>query len=168
MSTSLVARSRTPLQHTAASAALRFRFARREDLPPSLELLPKGFRASDAVRRQLLHLWGKLLAAEGRSFTVLEDLERPHPASIEAFGLSLFVTDRFFEEFCAAPRPYLPALCYERMLAGDAIVLTEDQIRVANSAGGLSIISLDFGLRNYDLSDARTKQVLMEIGRAHV
>jgi|SRR5579884_1153767 len=161
MSTSLLTRSTTPLPHTAASAALRFRFPRREDLPHLMELLPKGFRASDAVRRQLVPLWGRLLAAEARSFTVIEDLERPHPESIEGFGLSLFVTDRFFEEFCAAPRPYIPALCYERMLAGDAIVLAEDQIRAANSAGGLSIISLDFGLRNYDLSDARTTQVLM-------
>ena len=161
MSASLLTTSRTPLPRTATSAALRFRIARREDLPHCVELLPQGFRASDAVRRQLVHLWGKLLAAEGRSFTVIEDLERRHPESIEAFGLSLFVTDRFFEEFCAAPRPYLPALCYERMLAGDDIVLTEDQIRMANSAGGLSIINLDFGLRNYDLSDTRTKQVLM-------
>lgn len=161
MSTSLLTRSEAPVQHAAASAALRFRIARREDLPHCVELLPKGFRASDTVRRQLVHLWGKFLAAEGRTFTVIEDLERPHPESIEAFGLSLFVSDRFFEEFCAAPRPYLPALCYERMLAGDDILLTEEQIRAANSAGGLSIVNLDFGLRNSDLSDTRTTQVLM-------
>jgi hypothetical protein len=161
MSTSLLTRTDTPLQSLAASAALRFRFGRREDLPHCVELLPKGFRASEAVRRQLVHLWGRLLAAEGRTFSVVEDLERPHPECIEGFGLSLFVTDRFFEEFCSAPRPYLPALCYERMLAGDAIVLTEEQICAANSAEGLRIINLDFGLRNYDLSDARTKQVLV-------
>ncbi|HEY1240507.1 MAG TPA: hypothetical protein VGF16_08110 [Bryobacteraceae bacterium] len=158
MSTSLLAR--TPLPHPAAPAALRFRVARRDDLPHCVELLPKGFRASDAVRRQLVNLWGRLLAAEGRTFTIVEDLDRLHPASIEGFGLSIFVTDRFFDEFCAAPRPYLPALCYERMLAGDDIVLTEDQIRASNSSQGLNIVNLDFGLRTYDLSDSRTKQVL--------
>ena len=112
------------------------------------------------MQRRLVYLWERLLAADGRSFTIIEDLERHHPDSIEGFGLSLFVTDRFFDEFCAAPRPYLPAHCYEQMLAGDDLVLTEEQLRAANSTEGLSIINLDFGLRNYDLSNARTQQVL--------
>jgi DNA-binding CsgD family transcriptional regulator len=157
-----------PLQHqtagadarSARSAALRFRLASRADLPYCVKLLPAGFRASSRVRRHLVDLWGRLLALEARSFTVVEDLERPYPANMEGFRLSVFVTDRFFSQFCASPRPYLSALSYERMLAGEDLVLSAKQLRTANSTTGLNLIVLHLGLRNEDLSDARTAQML--------
>jgi hypothetical protein len=105
-------------------------------------------------------LWEGLLSAEARTFAIVEDLEGTHPDNIEAFGLSVFVADRFVEEFVASPRPYLSALIYERVLAGENIVLTAQQLREANASSGINIATLHFGLRNEDLADARTAQAL--------
>jgi hypothetical protein len=142
------------------SAAFRFRIGTRADLPHCAKLLPAGFRASSAIRHRLIDLWDQLLTADAKTFTVIEDLEQKHPANIEAFGLSVFVTDRFAEEFCAAPRPHLPAIVYERMLAGDNVVLTPQELLRANTTTGINIAVLHFGLRNEDLADARTAQAL--------
>ncbi len=145
----------------AHSSAFRFRLATAADLPRCAELLPTAFRASPAVRKQLPKLWAELLASDGRTFSIIEDMERPHSANIEGFGLSIFVTDAFLEEFYAAPRPYLAAYCYERMLAGDEVVMNAEQVRKANDGPGLNVIVLHFGLSNEDLSNPRTAQALI-------
>jgi DNA-binding CsgD family transcriptional regulator len=145
----------------ANSSAFRFRIATPADLARCAELLPSGFRASSALRRQLPKLWTQLLASHGRTFSIIEDMERPHPDNIEGFGLSVFVTDTFLDEFYAAPRPYLAAHCYERMLAGDEVVMNAEQVRRANGGAGLNVVVLHFGLANEDLSDPRTAQVLI-------
>ena len=147
-------------------AALRFRLGAPTDLVHCAELLPPGFRAPGPVQRHLIELWGRLLAGEARTFPIFEDLERAYPASIEGFGLSVFVSDRFLAEFCASPQPYVSALLYERMLAGDDVVLTPEQLVRANATTGINVLSLHFGLRNHDLSDARTAQVLTTMGAA--
>src|SRR5579871_427053 len=132
----------------AHSSAFRFRHASAEDLPRCAELLPTGFRASPALRKQLPRIWSQLLASEGRTFSIIEDMERSHPTNIEGFGLSIFVADAFLEEFYAAPRPYLAGYCYERMLAGDEVVMNAEQVRKANDGTGLNVIVLHFGLAN--------------------
>ena len=142
------------------SAAFRFRIGTRSDLPHCEKLLPAGFRTSSVIRKQLIQLWERLVAADAKTFAVIEDLEQTYPANIEAFGLSVFVTDQFAEEFCASPRPSLPALVYERMLAGEHVILDSQELLRANTTTGINIVALHFGMRNEDLADARTAQVL--------
>jgi DNA-binding CsgD family transcriptional regulator len=142
------------------SGAFRFRIGTSSDLPHCAKLLPAGFRASSKIRRRLVQLWEGLFAAEASTFTIVEDLEQTHPANIEAFGMSAFVTDRFVEEFCASPRPHLPAFIYERMLAGEKVVLSEQELLEANTTTGINIVVLHFGLHNQDLAAPRTMQAL--------
>jgi DNA-binding CsgD family transcriptional regulator len=85
---------------------------------------------------------------------------RPWPASLEAFAASVFVTDDFVNEICAAPRPYLAASIYDRMLAGCSPVLSARQIAQANASTGLNLVVLHFGIRNQDMSDERTQRAL--------
>jgi DNA-binding CsgD family transcriptional regulator len=144
----------------AHPAALRFRLCTRADLETCTALLPAGFRAGIAIRSRLIVLWERLLKAEARVFTVIEDLERAHPDNIEAFGLSVFVNDDFVETYCAAPRPHLAAHVYEQMLAGNDPVLTSQELLDANSTTGVNMVGMPFGLRNHDLSDPHTAQVL--------
>jgi DNA-binding CsgD family transcriptional regulator len=134
--------------------------ASRTDLPYCAELLPAGFQVSSRVRQRLVELWGRLLSSDARTFTVVEDLERPRPQNIEGFGLSVFVSDRFADEFRASPRPYLSSLVYEGMLDADDVVLTPEQLSAAHNGAGLNLITLHFGLRNEDLADPRSAQVL--------
>lgn len=151
----------TTAARSAHPGAFRFRRARRADLARCAELLPTSFRASAEILGQILPLWCRLLASDGHTFTIIEDVELPYPANIEGFGLSVFVTDRFFNDFCAAPRPYLAAHFYESMLAGQTVVMSAEQVRRANASTGLNIVVLHFGLSNEDLSDERTAQVLL-------
>ena len=157
-----------PMKNTEAAApimrppAFRFRIGELADLPHCLALLPPGFRAEASIRRNLVKLWSGLLAREVKSFCIIEDLERKHPASIEGFGLSAFVSDRFAEEICASPGPYVSARFYQRMLEGaDGILMSSGDIAKANATTGINLLVLHFGLRNHDLSDARTAQALM-------
>jgi len=142
------------------SAPLHFRLGAPADLERCAELLPPGFRAPAPVQRDLTRLWARILAGEARAFAVIEDLEMPHPAGIEGFGLSVFVSDAFVDEFCASPQPQLSALFYERLLADEAVVLTPEHVAAANATTGINILVLHFGLRHHDLSDVRTAQVL--------
>jgi DNA-binding CsgD family transcriptional regulator len=144
----------------AASTAFRFRKGYESDLPHCLTLLPAALRPHAPRNEQLLKLWSELLSGEARVLAIIEDLERPYPASIEAFGMSVFVTDKFAEEFCAAPEPFLPALVYERMLAGESIVLSAQELLRANTITGINIVVLHFGMRNDDLTAATTAQAL--------
>jgi len=144
----------------AGSAALRFRPAVPADLNRCAELLPAGFRASAAVRRRLIAIWQDILASEARTFTIVEDLERPRPMNIEGFGISVFVRESFLQEFWTSPRPYLAAAFYERMLAGDDPMLTGAELADINATTGLNVLVLHFGLSNEDLSNPRTAQVL--------
>ena len=140
--------------------AFRFRIADKADLPHLLALVPDGLRLDPAKRRRLPMLWGRLLDSEAKVFCVIEDLERPYPDRLEAFGLSVFVTDRFADDFCTDPQPYFPKFFYERGLAGEQIVLSSEQLREANAANGINIAVLHFGLRRPDISDPRTAEAL--------
>jgi hypothetical protein len=55
---------------------------------------------------------------------------------------------------------YLDAALYERIIDGPSPVLSEAEIADANSGDGLNLIVLNFGLRDHDLSNMVTQQVL--------
>jgi len=90
----------------------------------------------------------------------IEDPQRRHPDSIEAFGLSVFVTDAFIEQYLADPRPYVAEYLFEHMLDRRSPVLSPADVRRANSSTGLNVLVVHFGLRNPDMSDERTRRAL--------
>jgi DNA-binding CsgD family transcriptional regulator len=146
--------------HGALPGAFRFRLAHPRDLPHCLPLLPPGCKLAPSLRRRLPEIWAELLAGEARTFPVIDDIERDYPANIEGFGLSVFITDAFTEELIGTPRPYAPALFYERLIAGDKVLLTREDLQTAQATSGINIFGIHFGMRNHDLSDPRSVQVL--------
>jgi DNA-binding CsgD family transcriptional regulator len=149
-----------PEDAAARPSAFRFRLANARDLTHCVGLLPPGFRLAPSLHRRLPEIWAGLLASEARTFPVVDDIENDHPANIEGFGLSVFVTDAFAEELIGTPRPYAPAQFYERLLAGEKILLTREELHVAQVTNGINVLAMHFGLRNHDLSDARSAQIL--------
>jgi hypothetical protein len=139
---------------------VRYRLAKPKDLEACRTLLPSGFRSSIRVRERLVDLWRQLLTIDPTSLVIIEDPSRAHPSSIEAFAARAFVTDAFADACRSNPRPYLSALIYEGVLAGQSPVLSTAQICHANSSTGLNQVVLHFGLRNHDLSHERTQQAL--------
>jgi len=152
--------SNGPGNSAGLPGAFRFRLAHPRDLAHCVALLPPGCELTPSVRRRLPEIWAGLLASEARTFPIIDDIEREHPANIEGFGLSVFVTDAFAEELIGTPRPHVPAQFYERVLAGDKILLTREQLHAAHLTDGINVLALHFGLRNHDLSDPRSVQVL--------
>jgi hypothetical protein len=139
---------------------MRYRFATAADLPTCRRLLDAGFHASAIVRPQIVRLWQGMLESGSGRLSVIEDPERRHPEAIEAFGACVFVSDSFVAEFSAAPRPYLSAIIYERMLRGQSPLLSVAQQRGANSGMGLNLVCLHFALRDPVLGHPRTREVL--------
>jgi hypothetical protein len=130
------------------------------DLPYCVKLLPDGLRLDPELRKRLPELWTRLLAIEAKSFAIIEDLSRPYSESIEAFGLSVFLTDTFAEQFCANPHPFFPVAFYKRMLAGDDIGLSSKQLADANATDGINVAVLHFGLRDLNPMEPRTAAAL--------
>ena len=145
--------------------AFHFRKVIQADLPHLVGLLPPALRFEADTKQRLPVLWKQFVDAEAKSFCVVEDLERPYPDGLEGFGLSVFVTDSFADEFCANPQPYFPEFFYKRALGGEHIVLDSEQLRAANCTNGINIALLHFGLRNEDLSNLRTAEAV-KVGSA--
>jgi hypothetical protein len=138
--------------------AFRFRLGTAADLPLCAELLHPGIRMPAPIRASLPELWHSLLKEGALRVAVIEDLEQS--GRMEAFGFSLFVSDEFIEGFLERPRPCLSVAIYQSIMAGKSVILTQRQIRTANSTTGLYLVPVHAGLRRWDLSHPRTMQVM--------
>lgn len=139
---------------------MRFRFATTADFPACHAMLERDLVTSLRLHSRLPQLWNELLAINPGSITIIEDPELEHPNGIEAFGVCAFVDDAFVEELVARPRPYLPAIIYERMARGESPLLSAAAVRAANTGAGLNLVCLHFCLRNRNLDHPRTRDVL--------
>ena len=144
-------------------SAFRFRRGSRADLPRCRELLPAGFKPPAEVQRRLIDLWDQLITTDASTFSVVEDIELTHPSSLVGFGLSVFVTEQFFSDFFNTPKPYVSTIFYQRLMTGDHVVLSPEELRRENSTTGLNVLVLHFGLCNEDVFDRRTAQVLAAV-----
>jgi len=137
---------------------MRFRLVEPRDFPTCRSLLNPALRLSRRVLDRLPTLW-RALALFG-TFSIVEDPIAPYPDSIQGFGASVFVADQFVDEFLAAGRNYLDAALYEAVMDGPSPVLSEAQVAEANSGEGLSLVVLNYGLRDHDVSNPSTQRVL--------
>jgi len=137
---------------------MRFRLVDPRDFATCRSMLHPALGLSQRTLQQLPAIWRKL-AAFG-TFSIVEDPLKPYPACIEGFGASVFVDNRFVEEFLAQERNQLDAALYERIMRGPSPVLPPKEVAAANSGEGLNLVVLNFGLRDYDLSNPVTQRVL--------
>lgn len=141
-------------------AAFRFRMATEADIRRCIELLPDGLDLRPEIRSRLPELWERLLRLDARTFSVIEDRASAPPAAIEAFGLSVVVSDDFVEQILGSSRPGLPAAFYDRFLARGDVVLTPRQLAEANAGDGVNVVVLHFGLLDRDPAVPRTAEAL--------
>jgi hypothetical protein len=136
--------------------AFRFRMGTDADLAPCARLVHDAFPTS----RRLPEIWARIRRGYATTFGVVEDLELGFPESIEGFGLSVFLSDAFADELAREPRPYVSARLYERLEAGEPLLLTREELARANTRGGLNVLSLHPGLKLYDFSHPRAVEAL--------
>jgi len=137
---------------------MRFRLVDSRDFVTCRSLLNPALRLSQRTLQQLPAIWRKL--ATFGTFSIVEDPLKPYPHCIEGFGASVFVDDRFVDEFLGQERNYLDAELYDRIVRGSSPVLPLKKIAEANSGDGLNLVVLNFGLRDYDLSKPVTQRVV--------
>src|SRR5437660_577024 len=119
---------------------MRYRLFTRGDPAVCATLLPGAFDVSERVRAALPSLWARLIASEQLVGGVIEDSDTSEPGSVMAFGMAVFLSDGFLDEYLRAPRPHLAAIVYEEIMAGRSPALELDAIRDANSGDGLNLL----------------------------
>ena len=98
--------------------------------------------------------------------TLVEDQSLPASEAVQMIGASVFLREAFFDEYLKQPYAGLSARIYGELIAGNSPVLTASEIREANSRSGLHLLMLHFALRNPDLSDPQTQEVMFAVNTA--
>jgi hypothetical protein len=145
---------------------MRYRFARPADLTVLRSLLNRVFKPSARVSTNLIALWRAMVASGALRITLVEDAALPDIDAIQMIGASVFLTNAFFDNYLQQPYPGLSAQLYEEMLAGNSPVLTGNEIREANSREGLNLLMMHFALKNPDLNDRKTQEVMFAVNTA--
>lgn len=144
-----------------ARSTLTFRLGLRSDLPGCRTILAPGDPCA-AFGDGIVGLWERCLGRGG--FTVIEDPTMARPASLQAFGMSVFVRDAFAEAYFASPKPGIGGEIVSALLRGEHPLLSDEEIAAANSGDGLNVVVLHFGARYTDYGDPRTLPIVGLIG----
>ena len=98
-----------------------------------------GPRYRGRAKSDLRQAWLRLLGSEAMKTAVFEESEGSHVA-IRGFGISVFVIDEFVRELKTPPLFWFGPELAKRILRGVSPVLSERQVREANSKGGLNLV----------------------------
>jgi hypothetical protein len=90
--------------------------------------------------------WLRLLGREAMNAIVVEEVNGSH-ATICFVGISIFVSDEFIRELKTAPQFWFGPELAKRVMRGDAPLLSDRQVREANSKGGLNALTWEGCIR---------------------
>src|SRR5690348_14757328 len=79
--------------------------------------------------------WLRLLDSEAKSAVVIEEVHRSR-ATLCFVGVSIFVSDDFVRELKTPPGFWFAPALAKRVMRGDSPLLSDRQVREANSCGG--------------------------------
>jgi hypothetical protein len=123
--------------------ALRFRPMRPKDVSECVQIVTAhpviGPRYGPALD-QLRPAWLRLLDCEAKRAVVLEEVVESR-ATILYLGISVFVRDEFMRELKTAPLFWWGPELTWRIMQGKSPVLSDKELREANSRGGLNLLS---------------------------
>lgn len=145
---------------------MQFRLATEDDFPPCLELLQANDRVQPSARtvQALPSQWAAYLAQDRRRpkpFAVWETVTKDATATLQAFGVTLFVSDALYDEVLADAGPSLADAVYDRLRAGaSGGLLDQRAIAQANAGEGLSLISPLYVQRHWDFQHPDTQRLL--------
>jgi hypothetical protein len=145
---------------------MRYRLAKPADLATLRALIQPSFQPTREVETQLFDVWRRLIAECSLRVSVVEDPALPPEQMIQMIGASVFVRDDFVNAYLDAPSRGLSELIYEHVLGGKSPVLPAPEIRLANSREGLNLVMLHFALRNPDLANPHTQELMFAVNSA--
>src|ERR1700680_633685 len=105
-----------------------------------------GARYRGRAKTDLYQAWLRLLGSEGMKAAVFEESEGSQVA-FRGFGISVVVTDDFVRELKTPPLFWFGPELAKRIMRGDSPLLSDRQVREANSCGGLTMITWEACIR---------------------
>lgn len=112
------------------------------NLESCLAVNPAGAGFELAGRERALRAWKTLLKSPSFKSVVLESSQRGARPQITGFGAGVFATKTFLDHEMADPAPGLNARLIAGIAGGKSVVLTDAELRRANTDGGLCQIIL--------------------------
>lgn len=112
------------------------------DIPPCIEIIGEhriiGPRYGSAVT-QLRSAWLRLTATDAKRALVFEEVDGSR-ARIWGVAVTVFVGDELLRELKSPPRRWFGPELAKRLAAGEGVVLSDRQLRDANSDGGVNLL----------------------------
>ncbi len=104
--------------------------------------------------------WQKLLGADSFVSTVFEEVREAKPTVLGA-GIAVFVTDDFINELKTSPHFWIGPELVVRVLRGKSPVLSDKELRNANSFGGLNIATWQCGVSPENVARGEVGNTIM-------
>jgi hypothetical protein len=153
------------------SASVLGAFARdvcAEDLLECLSINP-GRIGDDLVgRARAIEIWKSLINSRSFTSAVIQADSSIASRRIVGFGASAFVQQGFVDEELSRPRPGLNARVFASIDSGKSVVLSERELRAANTTGGLDSLILYGSWRHDVLSFEGVHEVCSCLGFSYV
>lgn len=146
--------------------SLAVRPLRPDDIEACLAVNPAARGDGSIGRDRAMAAWRTLIGRRACVSGVIE--ARPPIAGhqIVGFGALVFVSAHFADLEVAEPRPGLTARVIASIDANRSVVLTDAQVRDANSSGGLHIAGLCITWRRGIVNAEQTAEISVQIARA--
>jgi hypothetical protein len=129
--------------------SLRYRPMQPEDVEESVRIVAEhpviGPRYGPTIRH-LSPAWLRLLHCEAKTAGVFEEVQAGRPR-ICSVGVVVFVCDEFLAELKRPPLVWWGPELAKRIVQGVSPVLSDHQLRAANSCGGLNLLSWEAPIR---------------------
>jgi DNA-binding CsgD family transcriptional regulator len=146
---------------------MRFRPGRLNDLDWCLRAVVADGGLPIESTSGLPDVWRRLMETNALvGFAILENDESPPGDQRAGFAMSAFVRDDVVRALWEAPAPHLVSGLLERERRGEAVFLTLDEVRAANSGTGLHLVILHTVFRHRDLTHPETRRLIPVIGYA--
>lgn len=133
-------------QYGRIDLRIRARNGKRGDGPVIAAILSRSDRRLAALAPEAGLLLDRLLADDLVRAGCIEASAAGGPWSVEAAGLSTFLSDAAADAYLAHPEPHFAARLVERALSGERTLFLDDAaIGRANAGAGLNLFILGFG-----------------------
>lgn len=143
-----------------------WRALREEDLTACLSVDPARIGAESVGYNRAIEVWRDLMRSRSFHSAVIETDPPIAGYRIVSFGASVFVSRAFADDELSNPRPGLNARIIASVASGQPVVLSEAQLRAANTEGGLDLVILCPQWRRGILSAEEISEVQMLLASA--
>jgi len=104
--------------------------------------------------------WQKLLGTDSFISTVFEEVQDAKSTVLGA-GIAVFVTDDFVHELKTSPHFWIGPELVDRIIRGKSAILSDKELREANSSGGLNVATWQCGVSPEDVARGDVGNTIM-------